>query len=101
MLRIAAQKAVQQLADCCYFPSYEIITSPYVRGRYFAEDCREVTEEGVEHVMQLFMSHFANLKDGPAPGEDRETNRHITLQHEQKMQEQVDILCDEAAIDNQ
>lgn len=101
VLRVAAQKAVQQISECCYFPSYEIITSPYVRGRYFADDCREVTEEGVEHVMQLFMSHFANLQDTPQKTDDHDTRRHITLQHEQKMQERVDILCDEAAIDNQ
>jgi hypothetical protein len=44
-----------------YFPSYEVITGAYTRGRYFAEDLRNVTEEGVSHVMRLFLSHAAGI----------------------------------------
>ena len=59
VLRAAAQEAADDLPDVFYFPSYEIITGPQARGRFFADDLREVTEEGVEHVMRVFLRHAA------------------------------------------
>ncbi len=55
-----------------YFPSYEIVTGPHARGRYFAADCRSVTEAGVEHVMRVFFRHATTVAQGdfvppPAP----------------------------------
>ena len=47
VLRVAAAEICAVNQYCDYFPSYEIITSPYVRGKYFGPDCRSVTEEGV------------------------------------------------------
>ena len=37
-----------------YFPSYEIITHPAYRGRFFAANLRSVLPEGVDHVMAQF-----------------------------------------------
>ena len=54
VLRIAAETFVGAHADRCYFPSYEIITGAHARGRYFHDDLRAVTREGVEHVMRCF-----------------------------------------------
>jgi GSCFA family len=48
-----------------YFPSYEIITGQHARGRYFAEDLRSVTEEGVGRVMQLFFRHYVEPMPSP------------------------------------
>jgi hypothetical protein len=56
-LRTACEELSRQFDWLAYFPSYEIITGAYTRGRYFAEDLRSVTEEGVEHVMRLFLKH--------------------------------------------
>lgn len=61
-LRAAAQEAAEDLENVFYFPSYEIITGPQARGRFFAEDLREVTEKGVEHVMRVFLRHAAGLE---------------------------------------
>jgi hypothetical protein len=97
VLRIAAEKAVKALSDIVYFPSYEIITSPHVRGRYFAADCREVLPEGVGHVMRLFFKHFAGIENpltGPRPVMDR-TDDHIA-----EMEHALAVQCDEEAIDN-
>jgi hypothetical protein len=41
-----------------YFPSYEIISHPASFGQYLAADLREVTERGVAHVMDCFLSSF-------------------------------------------
>jgi hypothetical protein len=49
-----------------YFPSYEMITAPVFRGRFFEPNMRTVSEEGVGFVMGSF---FADLeaKFGRAP----------------------------------
>jgi len=100
VLRLAAEKVSRAFESCCYFPSYEIITAPYVRGAYFAEDCREVLPAGVEHVMRLFFKHFAGLEQktpaerasGPAPAPKRS--------FVDEMEADLEILCDEEAITN-
>lgn len=89
-------------ADPCvhYFPSYEIITSSASRGRYYADDLRNVTEEGVSHVMRVFL-HHATAPDttaerlspeaGVTSGDGKPTEREV--------QEWVEVMCDEAALD--
>ena len=44
--------------NVAYFPSYEIINSPASMGQYLADDLRDVTENGVEHVMGCFLNSF-------------------------------------------
>ncbi len=66
VLRVAAERISQQYPCCDYFPSYEIITGSFNRGRYYAEDLRTVTPEGVNHVMRLFLRHYANAESSPA-----------------------------------
>ncbi len=58
VLRVAASEAVEKLPFAHYFPSYEIITGPGQADRYFADDLREVSEEGVAHVMRVFARHY-------------------------------------------
>lgn len=97
VLRIAAERAARQLDACCYFPSYEIITSPHTRGRYFGKDCREIVPAGVEHVMGLFFKHFsteAAAEVSPQPKPEA-TDSHLA-----EMEKRIAILCDEEAIDN-
>jgi len=101
VLRIVAEKCAQRFHDCIYFPSYEIIISPHVRGRYFKADCREITKEGIDHVMRLFVKHFTN---GSQNLEERLRHRDghsdQAERHAAAMQEKIDILCDEAAIED-
>lgn len=59
VLRVAAQQAADRHgARVAYFPSYEMITGPQARGRFFADDLRSVTAEGVASVMSVFRRHF-------------------------------------------
>jgi hypothetical protein len=58
VLRVAAEE-IATLPEVIYFPAFEIVTGSFSRGRYFAEDCRSVTEEGVSHVMRVFFKHLA------------------------------------------
>jgi hypothetical protein len=54
VLRVAAQAMADEYACVDYFPSYEIITSPLSRARFWAEGLRDVTSDGVETVMDIF-----------------------------------------------
>ena len=70
VLRVAAEQLAAELPRVCYFPSYEIITGSFSRGRYYGENCRDVTEAGVDHVMRLFFRHVAGIElpeAAPAP----------------------------------
>jgi hypothetical protein len=67
VLRVAAELVCEQNPLCDYFPSYEIITSPYARGAN-TDDCREVTEAGVKNVMSVFFRHYGGIgSETPVP----------------------------------
>ncbi len=59
---IASKSILRAVADqCCrefdavdYFPSFEIITGPQARGRFFTADGRDVLPDGVNTVMGCF-----------------------------------------------
>lgn len=58
VLRVAADMVSRSCKEVYYFPSFEIITGNYNRGRYFGPDLRSVTEDGVDHVMTVFMRNL-------------------------------------------
>jgi len=99
-LRASCESLVRRHDGVAYFPSYEIVTGPQARGRYFSEDSRLVTEEGVARVMQLFTKHFlgaaSEVSAAPAPA-TASAERHQS--HMAAMKEAVDALCDEEALD--
>jgi hypothetical protein len=89
VLRIAADEAERRFRQVTYFPSYEVITSPAAGGRYYADDLRQVTDLGVQHVMRLFEEHYL-------PG----ANERPTIVGEihDEPWERPDVVCDEEAI---
>jgi GSCFA family len=63
VLRAACGEMEQQFADVDYFPSYEIIASPFSRGFFYEPNMRSVTQVGVETVMKiLFSQHMPQSK---------------------------------------
>lgn len=100
VLRVAAETLSRQLDGVAYFPSYEIITSTASRGRYFAADCRDVTEEGVDHVMRLFFRHATSgVSAQPiqhAPDASAAASGNDFLASAQRV---VDTICEENLID--
>jgi hypothetical protein len=58
ILRAACDQIIREQTGVDYFPSYEIITSPSARGRFFHENLRDVTEEGVATVMQTLRASY-------------------------------------------
>jgi hypothetical protein len=98
VLRVAAETLRRRYDHVHYFPSYEIITGSFSRGRYFANDLRSVTEEGVSHVMRLFLQHATGesrtspVSARPAAAPDDFLNRAEAV---------VEVECDEASLDRQ
>lgn len=101
VLRIAAENVANAFDLCDYFPSFEIITSPYARGAYYGPDCRDVIEPGVDHVMGCFFRHYGGSSSAvtePSQGDAdpaAETAGRIAA-----MERTMTVLCDEEAIDN-
>lgn len=101
VLRAAAGMLSDADAKVHYFPSYEIITSNASRGRYYAEDLRNVTEDGVNHVMRLVLKHATASSEAPrdpvpaaskaAAVDERPSQTDVS--------EWVEVMCDEEALD--
>jgi hypothetical protein len=94
VLRVAAESVRQRFENVHYFPSYEIVTGAFNRGGYFAEDLRNVVEDGVDHVMRLFMTHAAGTQPTPEGKVRIDSDRHHDLSRRL-----VEVECDEVALD--
>ena len=99
VLRVAADEVSRAFENVAYFPSYEIITGSFSRGRYFASDCRSVLENGVKHVMELFLKHYTDAEaDQPPEVGPEEISRFDA--YLAKMDELVEVNCDEVFLDD-
>lgn len=98
VLRVACDELAKKFDFVSYFPSYEIITGAHTRGRYFAEDLRSVTEEGVEHVMRLFFKHATSQ---PPEGsiEMKQTPVCDSDEFISRVSEVVKTICDEELLE--
>jgi hypothetical protein len=66
-LRVVADELCKNDPDVEYFPSFEIVAGHQSRGAFFADDMREVSAEGVDHVMGIFTRHYlTQAADGPS-----------------------------------
>lgn len=96
VLRVASEMIIKKRNNVVYFPSYEIIAGPHGAGRYYAHDLRSVTEAGVAHVMRVFLRHFTE-------GDVEDVGPHAPAAKPghglPNMQETVDAVCDELALD--
>lgn len=101
VLRVAADMLASRFPQVHYFPSYEIITGPFSRGAYYADDLRNVVEEGVSHVMRLFMKHTTAGSAGTAAAKGASPAKEADAgQENQALAAQlVEVECDEAALD--
>jgi hypothetical protein len=98
VLRVAAETMRQRFDNVHYFPSYEIITGAFNRGKYYAPDLRNVVEDGVAHVMRLFLGHAtggANAAESHDPTEAEED------EHLDTARRLIEVECDEIALDRE
>lgn len=101
VLRVAAEEVAAGYNEVAYFPSYEIITGSYSRGGYYDDGLRDVTEQGVSHVMRLFMRHYAADKEEAAAAPELRPDERVEIAEraQREMAEVVAVMCDEAALD--
>jgi hypothetical protein len=106
VLRVAAEMLTSRFPHVHYFPSYEIITGAYSRGSYYAEDLRNVLENGVSHVMELFMKHATGETTGVAQAERAARPSPAAAvtpanDHQELAARLVEVECDEASLDRE
>lgn len=94
VLRVVADMVSRAHSHVAYFESYEIITGNFNRGRYFGDDLREVTEEGVNHVMRLFLKHYAGVEAGAASSAPRAEADNFL----EKTTAAMAVMCEEEAL---
>lgn len=97
VLIVSCEQIAKSRKNVTYFPSFEIITGNYTKGKYFGADLRSVTEEGVNHVMKLFMKHYTDF-DATEKVADVVTQTKDT--YIQEMEKIVEVMCDEEILDN-
>lgn len=61
VLRAAAGKLYDRYEDIDYFPSFELVFTPFAKGMWFEQDMRNVRPDGVEMVMRHFFADHENL----------------------------------------
>ena len=96
VLRVAAETIQRRFANVHYFPSFEIVTGNFNRGAYYAADLRNVVEEGVEHVMRVFMRHVTGPADSSQPIASPSAAEPDYLTMSERV---IDVECDEVALD--
>lgn len=82
VLRAAAGYLADKYRVVDYFPSYEIISSPFMRGQFYNPDMRTVSQYGVDHVMQQFFL-------------EHEPPVTYKAKAEKEPDQDDDVLCDE------
>lgn len=93
VLRVAAEMIERANEGVFYFPSYEIITGAHARGSYFADDLRSVTDAGVSHVMQVFMTRM--IAEPAMDSKPQEAGIEADLS---EMDDIAEAICDEALL---
>ena len=70
VLRAVAGEMAALVRAVDYFPSYEIITGTPFSGRFYKENLRNVTRDGVDTVMSVFFAAQDNLSQGLRFGDE-------------------------------
>jgi len=100
VLRVACDEISKARSNVAYFPSFEIVTGNYTRGKYFADDLRSVTEAGVEHVMKIFMRHFAEPNTGEKKLPPRMLRRRgVGVAEFEEVESALELICEEELLD--
>jgi len=97
VLRAVAGELYERFDDVDYFPSYELITSPLSRGKFYEPNLRSVTSEGVEAVMRAFFrSHEA---PGERPPEPAAAQRRRRLHPESQQRQKDKVVCEDILLE--
>jgi hypothetical protein len=99
VLRAVAGELAQRFEDVDYFPSYEIIASPFSRGFFYESNLRSVDSAGVENVMRIFFDAHRGVTTPAAaapPSDQRAARRAARVARAAKARAKDDVVCEEA-----
>ncbi|MDD2893142.1 MAG: GSCFA domain-containing protein [Halothiobacillaceae bacterium] len=94
VLRVAAEEVANEYSNVSYFPSYEIITGQHAGNSYYEADRRGVTEQGVDHVMRIFMASMTESANQQKPSDERPANTEAERKLAQ-IEAWANAVCDE------
>ena len=92
VLRAVAGQLTQDREDVDYVPSYEIITSGLSASRFFQDNLRSISSEGVDAVMRMFFSEQEE-------GGNIETPQPAALTREPFVSDEDEVVCEEAMLE--
>lgn len=101
VLRAVAGDIANRFEHVDYFPSYEIVTSPWSGKCFYEPNMRSIDPGGVEQIMQLFLQvHGAdNAKEQPAPVEVEPRKEQISETAADTEDAAMKIVCDEELLE--
>ncbi len=71
VLRAVAGQMSKDFSDVAYFPSFEIVASPWARSSFFQPNLRSVSAEGVDAVMRVFFAAHPQAAAGAGPAPEK------------------------------
>lgn len=95
VLRAVAGQLSAENTNIDYFPSYEIITNPAAKSRFYKENLRSVTNDGVAAVMNVFFRQHTNSSQSA----DLEDKRSVCSEQSLSEMSGDELLCEEALLD--
>jgi hypothetical protein len=94
-LRSVCGAMAHQFDEVDYFPSYEIIASPFSRGFFYAPNLRSVTNAGVDAVMRVFFSEHKLADTADVAQQTHQTHRPSVPESA----DQDDVVCEEKLLE--
>ena len=94
ILRAVAGQVARERGEVDYFPSYELINSPVIRGTFFEPNQRSVNSQGVAFVMSKFFEGL--VEAGGSLGTREKTNpARPPLSTIEQRSARTDLVCEE------
>jgi len=104
ILRSVAGK-VSRIRDFVdYFPSYELITGNFNKSKYYSDNLREISPDGVKYVMSFFTRSYLdkhnNLDNANKHKNSNDVEHYLINNGYDKYKNEIkDIICDEELLD--
>jgi hypothetical protein len=91
----AAGELYRQYDNVDYFPSYEIISSPWSRGIFYSSNLRSVESAGVDAAMRVF---FMQHSIKPMSKQGNDIDKKVVSSDDHNSDED-DVMCEEAFLE--
>ena len=99
VLRAVAGQLYADFDDVDYFPSYEMVATPFSRGFFYENNLRSVHQGGVEAVMRVFFSQHALEQAAPAPAAAPVMGKDPPRGGVEAQKAKDDVVCEDALLE--